>query len=78
MKVCHMVLIGVFYDLIDEGKKTIEYRDTTEYWKKRLADATHICFHKGYTNITMTFEIKRIVVSTRFEIHLGERLVPCP
>lgn len=46
---------------------------------------THVCFHKGYTSTTMTFEINRIVIGTGnpewgapdkpvFIIKLGQRV----
>ena len=79
----HLVLIGKWYDMIESGKKTEEYRETKQYWIKRiLEDSTaqqpelnsvphhlskqtkyeRVCFHRGYTNRTMIFEIKGISV----------------
>jgi hypothetical protein len=45
--------------MIESGEKKEEYRNVTEYWGKRLINHQYdyVCFHKGYTNITMTFEI---------------------
>ena len=73
MKICHLVLMGRYYDAIESGPKSIEYRRDCQYWRKRLLDATHVTLHRAYTNITMTFKIKKIVLSTQIEIHLGER-----
>ena len=59
MKTLHLVLKGKWYDMIDRGEKTEEYRENTSYWMKRIGklhDA--VCFHKGYTNTTMTFAIE--------------------
>ena len=77
----HLVLIGKWYDMIESGEKTEEYREIKHYWVKRiLEDSTaqqpeltsiprpiskqtkyeRVCFHRGYTNRTMIFEIKDI------------------
>ena len=59
MKTLHLVLKGKWYDMIDRGEKKEEYRENTSYWMKRIGklhDA--VCFHKGYTNTTMTFAIE--------------------
>jgi ASC-1-like (ASCH) protein len=76
----HLVLKHKYYGLIKEGKKRVEYRDLTDYWKKRILDKKGllklVIFHKGYTNETMAFQIKDILVNQYFmiEIHLGEQL----
>lgn len=72
----HLVLKGKYYDMIASGEKKEEYREIKPYWIKRLRMAPHpfkktwvwggfyqlkkVCFHCGYTNITMMFEIKNI------------------
>lgn len=59
MKTLHLVLNAKWYDMIDRGEKKEEYRENTSYWMKRIGklhDA--VCFHKGYTNTTMTFAIE--------------------
>lgn len=59
MSTLHLVLKGKWYDMIDRGEKKEEYRENTSYWMKRIGklhDA--VCFHKGYTNTTMTFAIE--------------------
>ena len=72
--VIHLIMIHRWYDLIDSGHKTIEYRDATEYYRKRLKNKTKVCFHRGYTNITMTFHIFRVFETpSQFEIYLGKR-----
>ena len=79
----HLVLKGKWYDMIESGKKTEEYRETKQYWLKRIlgvstpslpvltliarqiskqAKYERVCFHRGYTNRTMIFEIKGISV----------------
>lgn len=32
----HLVLIGKWYDMIESGEKTEEYRETKHYWVKRI------------------------------------------
>ena len=79
----HLVLIGKWYDMIESGEKTEEYRETKQYWVKRILEGStakqpeltsvprqisrqskykKVCFHRGYTNRTMIFEIKDISV----------------
>ena len=79
----HLVLIGKWYDMIESGEKTEEYRETKQYWVKRILEGSttqqpeltsvprqiskqakyeRVCFHRGYTNRTMIFEIKGISV----------------
>lgn len=79
----HLVLKHKWYDLIESGQKTVEYRDMTPYWINRIIKKHNsnggntVIFHKGYTNVTMTFEIRMIVCNTpteKIEIHLGKRL----
>lgn len=75
------VLTHHWYDEIEAGRKTTEYRDTTDYWRGRLfkpdgkpVDA--ICFSRGYTNRRMTWEVAGITENAAdgvFEIHLGRR-----
>jgi ASC-1-like (ASCH) protein len=76
----HLVLKHQYYDAIDKGEKTIEYRDNTPYWRKRINEkwdsngGNKVTFHKGYTKITVTYQIKMLVLNRgRIELHLGER-----
>lgn len=80
----HLVLKSKWYDLIDCGKKTSEYRECKPYWNGRLAiKYDTVVFHKGYTSTTMEFEIKSIGITTEpndlsldkcWEIKLSKRL----
>lgn len=87
MKTLHLVLKAKWYDMIASGEKKEEYRENTSYWMKRIGklhDA--VCFHKGYTNTTMTFAVEDIDIGKGktewgapadrdvFIIKLGERL----
>ena len=98
-KTLHLVLKRKWWDMIESGEKKEEYRAQSDYWIKRLIDGEYhgsdkldrykpfenVCFHRGYTNTTMTF---RIVCITQgygipewgggdervFRIMLGERI----
>jgi hypothetical protein len=77
----HLVLKHIYYDAIDRGEKTVEYRDNTDYWRKRIMTNWNsnggniVIFHKGYTKQTMAFRIKMPVLNgAQIELHLGERL----
>jgi hypothetical protein len=86
MKICHLILKNKYYDAIKAEKKDTEYRDNTEYWRRRILgvnpsgsdQATHVTLHRGYTSETMTFEIDYLVVpkpeeiDKKIEIHLGQ------
>ena len=79
----HLVLKNKWYEMIESGEKTEEYRETKHYWIKRILGVStpslpvltsiarqiskqskfeRVCFHRGYTNRTMIFEIKGISV----------------
>ena len=50
-KTLHLVLKRKYFERIFNGTKTIEYRDLTEYWKKRISGKhyTHIKFQLAYS-----------------------------
>lgn len=75
----HLVLKSKYYDAIQRGDKTVEYRNNTPYWRKRIAQKWNsnggntVTFHKGYTKTTMTFHIKLLVLNgNQIELHLGD------
>ena len=71
----HLILKYKWFDLIEKGEKRIEYRDATEFYRKRLQGKDKVCFHRGYTNKTMTFTIDRVKETLGlFRIYLGQRL----
>lgn len=79
MHTVHLVLKHKYYGAIDRGEKTVEYRDNTDYWRKRILNKRHVTFHRGYTKEIMVFEIDYLVVpeineSVQIEIHLGKRV----
>ena len=98
-KTLHLVLKKKWWDMIESGVKTEEYREIKQAWCSRLLECyksvdwctekdsdgrfgciahgwkcsaihdiysikhyKYVCFHKGYTANTMTFEIERISV----------------
>ena len=79
----HLVLKSKWYEMIESGEKTEEYRETKQYWIKRILEGStakkpelnsiprqifkqpkyeRVCFHRGYSNRTMIFEIKEISI----------------
>lgn len=74
-EVCHLVVKPKWYHLIKEGIKKTEYRDNTEFWRKRIRGRKFVTFHRGYTKETMTFNIAMIHEDDeQILIHLGERI----
>lgn len=77
-----------WYDMIESGEKTEEYREIKEYWLKRLAEKrfNRVQFSYGYTKRTMSFLCEGIEIGTGnpewgpepgkeyFVIKLGRRL----
>ncbi len=66
MKILDLVLKGKWYDMIESGEKPEEYRDFIQHWVSRIwyhkTELEAVRFHRGYTNRTMTFEIKEIAI----------------
>lgn len=60
----HLILKTCWYNMITQGIKREEYRENKPYWKKRLFSHkyTHVCFHRAYTNETMTYKIASISI----------------
>lgn len=83
MKTLHLVLKSKWYDLIDCGAKTSEFRECKSYWNKRFGWGNSltgfefcflydsVCFHRGYTSTTMEFYIDIIHVITGKPNDLG-------
>jgi len=57
-----LILCHKWYDMIEAGIKREEYRRKSDYWNKRFKKYSYkyVRFHRGYTNRTMLFELKRI------------------
>ena len=70
VKILHLVLKKKWYEMQERGEKTEEYRELTEYWRKRLIDQetlrvkpyTHVCFHYGYTQRCFINRIDSITI----------------
>ena len=80
-KVLHLNLYRKYFDQILKGEKTIEYRDITPYWSKRLEGKYYdvIQFRNGYRKNapTMIVEYKGTVVDDlygTYAIKLGKVL----
>ena len=77
-KVLHLNLYRKYFDEIASGIKTIEYRDITPYWTKRLSNKNYdyIYFRNGYSKDApmMLVEYKGVTITSQFEITLGEVL----
>lgn len=60
----YLVLKGEFYDAIDSGRKTVEYRDFTEYNLKRTIGLKTIRFNRGYVKNApqMKWEVEKVVL----------------
>ena len=75
-KILHLNLYRKYFDAIVEGTKTIEYRDKTDYWKKRIEGREYdiIKFRNGYATDapTMLVEYLGYDVTDRYEIKLGK------
>lgn len=60
MNTVHLVLKRKWFDLIASGEKRIEYRADTEFWRKRILGKEQVVFHRGYTDVTLRFSIRKI------------------
>lgn len=51
-----------WFDLIENGEKTNEYRKCSDYWNEKFENNKYdeVLFYRGYTKKTMKFEIKSI------------------
>ena len=73
-KILHLNLYRKYFDAIVEGTKTIEYRDKTDYWKKRIEGREYdiIKFRNGYAKDapTMLVEYKGYNIGEEYELKL--------
>ena len=78
MKILHLNLYRKYFDAIVNGTKTTEYRDKTDYWKKRIEGREYdiIKFRNGYAKDapTMLVEYNGYDITDRYEIKLGKIL----
>jgi len=59
-KILHLNLYRKYFDQIAEGTKTIEYRDVTIYWKRRIENKEYdiIKFRNGYAKNAPTMLVE--------------------
>lgn len=60
----HLVLKRKWFDMIAVGEKREEYRQIKPFWTTRLFchEYKFVCFHRAYTNTTITYQIENILV----------------
>ena len=74
--IVHLVLKRQYWNQIKFGEKIHEYRDNTEYWRKRILGRRIVIFHMGYSKETMMFEIKQIDMDDeQITIGLGRQII---
>ena len=72
----HLVLKFQFWDLISQGKKTIEYRKNTPFYQKRIIsklkkEEAFVVLHRGYTKQVQVFKVAKVIVAAdEIQIHL--------
>ena len=78
MKILHLNLYRKYFDAIADGTKTTEYRNKTDYWKRRIEGKEYdiIKFRNGYATDapTMLVEYNGYDITDRYEIKLGKIL----
>ena len=77
-RILHLNLFRKYFDQIVEGTKTIELRDKTDYWKKRLENREYdvIKFRNGYAKDAPTMLVEYVGLNLgnpfSYEIQLGK------
>ena len=75
-KVLHLNLYRKYFDAIVNGTKVFEYRQKTDYWKKRIEGREYdiIKFRNGYAKNapTMLVEYKGYNIGKEYELKLGK------
>lgn len=62
MKILHLPLKAKWYEMIESGVKTEDYREIKPYWTKRIGIMDAVKFSYGYTKRTMMFECRSITI----------------
>ena len=87
MTILHLTLKKKWFDLIEAGKKTVEYREYKDYWITRLmdvncnprADIEEIHFRNGYSKnspiIRVGFSEIKVIHSQNHEQQNNEPMV---
>ena len=75
-KILHLNLYRKYFDAIVNGTKVFEYRQKTDYWKKRIEGREYdiIKFRNGYAKDapTMLVEYKGYNIGKEYELKLGK------
>ena len=75
-KILHLNLYRKYFDAIVNGTKVFEYRQKTDYWKKRIEGREYdiIKFRNGYATDapTMLVEYNGYTVGEEYELKLGK------
>ena len=63
----YLIVIKEVWDRIVSGEKTIEYREVTDYWRKRIGDRQYkyMRITNGYGNATRPYRLYRYAGATR-------------
>jgi len=59
-KILHLNLYRKYFDAIADGTKTVEYRNRTDYWKRRIEGREYdtIKFRNGYAKDASTMLVE--------------------
>ena len=81
----YLIVVKEVWDRIVKGDKTIEYRERTDYWDKRIhnRDYEYVRITNGYGNATRPYRLYQYTGATRvmrnniqcFAINISEDLV---
>jgi len=81
----YLIVVKQVWDRIVSGEKTIEYRERTDYWDKRIngREYQYIRITNGYGNLTRPYRLYQYTGATRvmkdgvqcFAINISEDLV---
>ena len=63
----YLIVVKEVWDRIISGEKTIEYREVTDYWRKRIGDRQYkyMRITNGYGNATRPYRLYRYAGATR-------------
>lgn len=79
-----LIMQKIWFDKIESGEKTEEYRSNTEFYQSRLLNKSKTAF-KNYRTVIlqigysidakrMTIEVEKVTLKRDFKIHLGQIL----
>ena len=63
----YLIVVKEVWDRIVSGEKLIEYREVTDYWRKRIGDRQYkyMRITNGYGNATRPYRLYRYAGATR-------------